>query len=80
MSRYIDAEALIDRLDYCVKEGMGSTIAFTFKHIADEAPSIDIVRCKECKFNGVWCDIQDIQWSGYDKPVEWCSYGEREGE
>lgn len=46
-----------------------------------DAPSIDIVRCKECKFNGVWCDIQDIQWRGYDKPVEWCSYGERkEGE
>lgn len=41
----------------------------------------DLVRCKECKFNGVWCDIQDIQWRGYDKPVEWCSYGERkEGE
>lgn len=36
----------------------------------------DLVRCKDCKFNGVWCDIQDIQWSGYDKPVEWCSYGE----
>ena len=39
--RLIDADALIDRLDYCVKEGMGSTIAFTFKHIIDDAPTIE---------------------------------------
>ena len=42
MSRWIDADALIDRLDYCVKEGIGSTIAFTFKHMVDDAPSINI--------------------------------------
>ena len=39
--RLIDADALKDRLDYCVKEGMGSTIAFTFKHMADDAPTIE---------------------------------------
>ena len=39
--RVIDADALKDRLDYCVKEGMGSTIAFTFKHMVDDAPTIE---------------------------------------
>ena len=33
MRRLIYADTLIDRLDYCVKEGMGSTIAFTFNKI-----------------------------------------------
>ena len=82
MSRYIDADALIDRLDYCVKEGMGSTIAFTFKHMVEEAPSIDIVRCKECKhrYDDGWleprwtCDyLKDMRL----KDDDFCSYGER---
>ena len=83
MSRWIDADALKDRLDFCVKEGMGSTIAYTFKHMVDETPSIDIVRCKECRW---WlknlteddedeaylhCPIED------GKPDDFCSYGER---
>ena len=89
MSRYIDADALKEN---CYKK-MDELMESTSEHLSaealsllcgftliDSAPSIDIVRCKECKFNGLWCDIQDIQWSGYDKPVEWCSYGEREGE
>lgn len=42
MARYIDADAINARLDYCVKEGMGSTIAFTFKHIIDETPTADV--------------------------------------
>ena len=40
MRRLIYADALIDRLEFCVKEGMGSTIAYTFMHMVDEAPDI----------------------------------------
>ena len=79
MSRYIDADALIDRLDFCVKEGMGSKIAYTFKHIVDEAPSIDIVFCKECKYKDEivnYCYENDRDVNADD----FCSYGEREGE
>ena len=81
MSRYIDADALIDRLDYCVKEGMGSTIAFTFKHMVKDAPSIDIVRCQDCKhwvynFNGCARNPCTEPWYATD----YCNYGEREGE
>lgn len=79
--RLIDADALKLYIDKEVAEDkVLDGWAFFFKAYLDNAPSIDIVRCEECKFNGIWCDIQDIQWNGYDKPVEWCSYGEREGE
>lgn len=47
MRKLIYADALIDRLDFCVKEGMGSTIAFTFKHIVDDAPA---VQTKEVRY------------------------------
>ena len=53
----------------------------------NDAPSIDIVRCKECKWRGeqtesgipyYWCRLVGV---GYEVPIEhYCSYGEREGE
>lgn len=79
--RIIDADALIDRLDYCVKEGMGSTIAFTFKHMVEEAPSIDIVRCKECRHRNERCGMGEHRWCEIlnmsTTPDDYCSYGER---
>lgn len=41
----------------------------------EEAPSIDIVRCKECKRFGDegWCFWRDVAI----KPDDFCSYGER---
>lgn len=41
---------------------------------------IEVVRCKDCKYNGIWCDIQDIEWTEKGKPLEFCSYGERKEE
>ena len=75
MSRYTDYDALMDRLGFCVKTGMGSTIAFTFKHIVDETPSIEIVRCGECEnydeeFHN--CVIRDCYVWDY-KPNDFCS-------
>ena len=76
MSRWIDADALIRS----VVEKLYTTNYFS--HIIkmiDEAPSIDIVRCKECKHNP-----KDIGWacclltgSNMCKPDDFCSYGER---
>lgn len=42
-----------------------------------DANRIEVVRCKDCKYNGAWCDIQDIEWTEKGKPIEFCSYGER---
>ena len=50
----------------------------------DEAPSVDIVRCRECKH---WLDGSGLckHWSKLygsvlTKADDFCSYGEREGE
>ena len=49
----------------------------------DNRPTVDaveVVRCKDCEYNGIWCDIQDIEWTEKGKPIEFCSYGERKNE
>lgn len=74
MSRYIDADVLIDKLP---KEYLGSIV----HAMINEAPSIDIVRCHECE-HGTWheqtemyicsANDQDLYEAGH-----FCSYGER---
>jgi hypothetical protein len=45
------------------------------------APSIDIVRCKECKYDGTWkCPWRNTQVPRYPSANEFCSHGEREDE
>ena len=78
MSRLIDADAL-------PRHGQRGGIVH-WKDIED-APSIDIVRCKECKHYDkfpTWSAC--TYWSGdpYEQASvnddDFCSYGEREGE
>ena len=86
MSRYIDADAL-----ECDTEWSEYHDGFTsYSQMAiDTAPSIDIVRCKECKFGefyavdtgedyltGLWCELNQKDCMIDD----FCSRGEREGE
>ena len=69
--------------NYLIPLGDGSFIAVPKERIEH---SIDIVRCKECKYKQ-HCRkaVEHITHEptsvtiGY-KTVEWCSYGEREGE
>ena len=77
MSRWIDAEWLIKEsmpLSFSVQKWVNEVQIMT-------APSIDIVRCEECK----WADkcSQNIAMANtyqmYEK-INFCSYGEREGE
>ena len=66
MGKWIDADAL--------KIPSEEMIA---KMIIDSAPSIDIVRCKECvEYDDDWC----MYWQNVINPDDFCSYGEREGE
>ena len=48
----------------------------------NEAPSIDIVFCKECKYEKrCTTNVHFLADNGLDViPVRFCSYGEREGE
>ena len=76
MSRYIDADAFLK--EYCkpyphVYMAMSKAMA--------EAPSIDIVFCKECKYykqSEAFCENGNGLWQAGDECF--CNYGEREGE
>ena len=78
MSRYIDAdEFLEDNKEFADREIEHPRYQETVRELIDEAPSIDIVRCKECKYyEADWCYWRDEAITADD----FCSYGEREGE
>ena len=83
MSRYIDADALKEWLDEYLsvfkKYDKG-----TIKGFVDHAPSIDIVRCKECRKSHIdgktthylWC----TEWGRSTDTFGYCERGERESE
>ena len=85
MSRYIDADGLIERWNNMSVRGRTE-----FDQEIMIAPTIDIVRCKECKFSARYVDDGHIECRLYShplrhdyhemKPDDFCSYGEREGE
>lgn len=84
--RLIDADALkkeVDNFPNCYN-GWSDTYdkAYIIGAI-EEQPSIDIVRCSECKYEPI-CS-HSVQHTTHEptsvtigyKSVEWCSYGER---
>ena len=69
MSRYIDADAL-------PRHGQRGGLVH-WKDI-ENAPSIDIVRCVECRYKGMEiCPMYKLTKAGVLKPYDFCSYGER---
>lgn len=82
MSSYIDVEWLVENakeysLGYYDDDEWATPL-----NVLDSAPSIDIVRCGECKYynddyTGKWCGrFRDPHGCRTD---DFCSYGEREG-
>lgn len=80
MSRYIDADALTKEIKQDIIDD-GLTERYVFYRI-NEAPSIDIVRCKECKHNpkGIGWVSCPMTGTNTRKPDDFCSYGCREEE
>ena len=88
MSRYIEAKWLHDALKakqkWVVRCGDKHNEGYTYDQVhfaIDDAPSIDIVRCQDCKywvynFNGCARNPCTEPWYATD----FCNYGEREGE
>ena len=94
MSRYIDADAVItaiaefnkyeDELEYPYASDDLEEYKDDARLLIEDIPTIDIVRCKECKWydadtdwaNIPYCDMHHIE--AYEDGF--CSYGEREGE
>ena len=85
MSRYIDADALHDALKakqkWVVRCGDKHNEGYTYDQVhfaIDDAPSIDIVRCQDCKywvyhFNGCSRNPCTEPWYATD----FCNYGEK---
>lgn len=72
---FIDKDVLLQRIN--------TQFWSEIENIINSAPSIDIVRCKECKWskaNGTyqWCGRLDS--TARITADDFCSYGEREGE
>ena len=79
MSRYIDAEWLLDFFEPYPNDYQ--TPLGSLRACVDDAPSIDIVRCQDCKywvhnFNGCARNPCTEPWYATD----FCNYGEREDE
>jgi hypothetical protein len=83
MSRYIDIDDVANAIYHHFPSVRTMADA---RSIIEEAPSIDIVRCKECKHNPWDADydytcIWDDDFADRPQtPNDFCSYGEREGE
>ena len=85
MSRYTDVDALMQnirrRLGIASLDNLLESEKAIVKEI-DSAPSIDIVKCKECRYWEMrnsprgWCVVHQ----GYVLPQYFCADGEREGE
>ena len=78
MNRYIDAEWLLNFFEPYPNDYQ--TPLGSLRACVDDAPSIDIVRCGECKRHGaslndgcVYCT--QLMWTM--NPDDFCSYGER---
>ena len=76
MSSYIDADAFIDDLyehefsNWCDKDEVSTLV--------NDAPSIDIVRCAECKYykqSEAFCENGNGLWQAGDECF--CSYGQK---
>ena len=82
MSRYIDAEWLLNFFEPYPNDYQ--TPLGSLRACVDDAPSIDIVFCKECKHWGKWSDEEMfcgcLEGGIGSDPDDFCSYGEREGE
>ena len=82
MSRYIDYDAIDYRNDKMHDKSSDfiDGVIYMAQRIED-APSIDIVRCKECRWGKPYSDKQlecdALGLGGLKFPNDFCSYGER---
>lgn len=98
MSRYIEADAVItaiaefnkyeDELEYPYASDDLEEYKDDARLLIEDAPSIDIVRCKECRhWIGETKHYEDREYKAcwelcgqYMNSEFWCKYGEREDE
>ena len=86
VKRLIDADALISYMDECSKESRFRVYYGYAKSFINAAPTVDsveVVRCKDCKFRSSWMMNRNLRYicpeSGMfpNSENDFCSYGER---
>lgn len=81
MSRWINADALKESWKEIEIDGATLSVIYGLLKSVDEAPSIDIVRCKECKWrNNIGCALMIVDDSDKPKDDDFCSWGERKSD
>lgn len=85
MSKYRDTDEVLEQIRKKLGIKSLSYLLEAERQIVDviqSAPSIDIVFCKECKYEKrCTTNVHFLADNGLDViPVHFCSYGEREGE
>ena len=80
MSRWIEYEPLMAELEREVELSDDWKTAREIANVAKYAPSIDIVRCGECKWRNAKMMPKSVKCLFSGKDDDFCSYGEREGE
>lgn len=85
MSRYIDADEFLENnKEFADREIEHPRYQETVRELINEAPSIDIVRCEDCRKSHIdgktthhlWC----TEWGRSTDTFGYCERGEREGE
>ena len=84
MSRYIDADAIKEKIDDIWDGRPLSFLGARILAMIDDEPSIDVVRCQDCKKSHIdgktthylWC----VEWGRSTDVFGYCERGEREGE
>ena len=82
MSRYIDADALKEKYTMVIKRYSGGIMErpAVLLETIDDAPSIDIVRCKECGAYMTDGYVDGCGFCAYHHSVvkadDFCSYGD----
>ena len=82
--RSIDADALKEKIDSMWSGRPLSVLGARILTMIDDAPSIDIVRCQDCKKSHIdgktthylWC----AEWGRSTDTFGYCERGERESE
>lgn len=90
MNRYIDAEYIIRKyINTDIEKFNNSDVRIVLENLKQnilKAPSIDIVRCKECRLNETddcpmvyYTPLEDggIETRWWNRPDDFCSWGER---
>ena len=82
MSRYIDADALIDAHYEYMNEHSYEWDAILFswsESLMKNAPSIELIHCKECEYRNTFkCWMRNTQVPRYPNDEDYCSKGCRE--